>query len=347
MIDASLSENATGDARPPQYTVWTHSTFGKSAQAMLEPLAKIVTNRITLSDEWYAEAAAYDAMIVGSTYMTGTVMDRVGPRLKVIARTGIGVDRVDLDAANERGIMVVNTPDGPTESTAEHAIALMLALTKGVGFSDRLMHAGQGFAPYGTLPLGLEAVGATLGLIGLGRIGSRVAQIGRVLGMRVLAYDPYISEERARLLEVELATSMQEVLTSAQVVSIHCPATPETYHLINAQTLALMQPGSYLVNVSRGSLIDEAALLEALRSGHLAGAGLDVYDPEPPAADNPLLTLPNTVCTSHIGSYTSAGVLRMQVMACEQVAMALRGERPTNLVNPTVWGKHRAVMNNE
>lgn len=336
-----MIETSGSDAASQVYTVWTHSAFNETALAALQPLAKIVTNKITLSDEWYAEAAAYDAMIVGSTFMTSTVMDRIGPKLRVIGRTGIGVDRVDLDAATERGIMVVNTPDGPTESTAEHAVALMLALTKQVVTSDRLLHAGKGFTPYGSLPVGLEAKGAVLGLVGLGRIGGRVAEIGRVLGMRVLAYDPFISAERAAALGVELAASMEEVLSAGDVVSIHCPATPETYRLMNAERLALMRPGSYLINVSRGSLIDEAALVEALQSGHLAGAGLDVYDPEPPAIDNPLLTLPNTICTSHIGSYTSAGVLRMQVMACEEVASALRGERPTNLVNTAVWGKQR------
>jgi len=322
--------------------VWTHIGFGAEALAVLEPIADVSTGPVRSTDEWYAEMGRYDAMIVGATHMTGPVMERIGKQLRVIARTGIGVDRVDLGAATERGIMVVNTPDGPTESTAEHAIALMLNLTKQVAVSDRIVHAGQGYSPYGTLPLGLEAMGATLGLIGLGRIGGRVAQIARVLGFKVLAYDPFVTPVRAEELGVELATSLEQVLTSSEVVSIHCPATAETYRLINTERLALMRPGSYLINVSRGSLIDEAALIEALRTGHLAGAGLDVYDPEPPAADNPLLTLPNTICTSHIGSYTKASVLRMQVMACQQVDQALKGERPTNLVNAEVWGRQRS-----
>ncbi len=321
--------------------VWTSSRFGAEATAILEPLADIFSSTVLDTEEWYNEAATYDAMIVGATFMTGAVMDKIGPRLRAIGRTGIGVDRVDLPAATERGIMVVNTPDGPTESTAEHAIALMLNLVKQVAMSDRVLHAGMGWSPYGSLPLGLETHGATLGLVGLGRIGGRVAQIARVLGMRVRAYDPYVSAARAEELDVEMVGSLAEVLSTANVVSIHCPSTPETYRIMNAETLAMMPAGSYLINVSRGALIDEAALIQALEAGHLAGAGLDVFDPEPPETDNPLLTLPNTICTSHIGSYTSACVLRMQVMACEQIAAVLRGERPTNLVNPEVWGKHR------
>jgi phosphoglycerate dehydrogenase-like enzyme len=236
---------------------------------------------------------------------------------------------------------VLNTPDGPTESTAEHAIALLLNLTKGVAIGDRVLRAGLGFPNYGSLPPGLEALGATLGLVGLGRIGGRVAEIARVLGMRVLAYDPFAAPERALALGVELAVSLHDVLTVADVVSLHCPSMPETYRLINAETLALMRPGTYLVNVARGALVDEAALVEALRSGHLAGAGLDVFDPEPPAANNPLFSLPNTICTTHVGSYTGAGVRKMHVQCAEQVASALRGERPANLVNPEVWGKQR------
>ena len=321
-----------------QMRVWTHTTFHQAALANLADLATVVTSPYVDSDEWYAEAASYDAMIVsGLMYCTGPVMDRIGPRLRVISRPGIGVDRIDLQAATERGILVLNTPEGPTESTAEHAIALMLSMTKTVAFADRLLRAGEGFPVYGTLPKGLETLGATLALVGLGRIGGRVAAIAAALGMRVRAYDPFANPERAAALGVELVGSLDELLPSADVVSIHCPYIPETHHLINADRLAQMKEGAYLVNVARGPIIDEAALLAALRSGHLAGAGLDVFDPEPPDPNNPLFSLPNTVCTPHIASYTEASVQRMQTMACQQVALALRGERPTHLVNTDVW----------
>ncbi|MDQ6660539.1 MAG: hydroxyacid dehydrogenase [Chloroflexota bacterium] len=325
-----------------QAHVWTGTALQPLALAVLEGLATVSVTRVGERNEWYAEAATADAIIVsGQTFVTGEVMDRIGPRLRIIARTGIGVDRIDLDAATQRGIMIVNTPNGPTESTAEHAIALMLNLCKEVMVGDRILRSGQPFPELTDLTPGFEVSGAVLGLVGLGRIGSRVASIAQVLGMKVLAFDPFVTPERADVLGVELVPSLAQLLARAQVVSLHCPSIPETYHIINAETLSLMPRGSYLINVARGALINEEALLEALRSGHLAGAALDVFDPEPPMTNHPLSTLPNTICTPHIASYTRASMLRMQVMACEQIASALRGERPTNLVNTAVWGHQR------
>ncbi len=326
----------------PQAHVWTGRALQPAALAVLEGLATVSVTSVGERSDWYPEASMADAIIVaGETFVTGEVMDRLGSHLHIIARPGIGVDRIDLEAATRRGIMVVNTPDGPTESTAEHAIALLLNLCKQVMTGDRILRSGSPFPTLTELTPGLEVSGAVLGLVGLGRIGSRVAAIARVLGMKVLAFDPFISPERASALEVELVSALVELLPRARVVSLHCPSTPETYHIMNAETLNLMPERSYLVNVARGALIDEAALLDALRSGHLAGAALDVFDPEPPVTNHPLFTLPNTICTPHIGSHTTAGVLRMQVMACEQIASALRGERPTNLVNAPVWGHQR------
>ncbi len=325
-----------------QAHVWTGRVLRPEALAVLEGVASVSVSRVGERGDWYGEASTADAIVVeGATFVTGEVMDRIGSRLRIIARPGIGVDRIDLDAATLRGIMVVNAPDGPTESTAEHAIALMLNLCKQVMVNDRVLRAGQAFPQLKDIKPGFEVAGAVLGLVGLGRIGSRVAAIARVLGMEVLAFDPFVTAERAGALGVELVPSLAELLPRAQVVSLHCPATPETYHIMNAATLSLMPRGSYLINVARGALVDEAALIEALRAGHLAGAGIDVYDPEPPMTNHPLFTLPNTICTPHIASHTSAGVQRMHVMACEQIASALRGERPTNLVNVEVWGRQR------
>ena len=326
--------------------VWTSTNFYPEALAILEPVATVVVSQVgELKDDWYGEASAANVIFVrGATSVTGEVMDRLSPQLLIVGRTGIGVDRVDVDAATERGILVINTPDGPTESTAEHAVALLLNLCKGVARGDRLLRAGQGFPAAGTFVPGLETSGAVLGLIGLGRIGSRVATIARALGMQVLAFDPFVTPERAAALNVEVISTLAEMLARSQVVSIHCPAIPETYHIINEETLSQMPAGSYLVNVSRGSLVDHAALFVALQSGHLAGAGLDVFDPEPPLADDPLFSLPNTICTPHIGSYTSAGLVRMQTMACEQVVSVLRGERPVSLVNPAAWDKRRLLL---
>jgi len=325
-----------------QAHVWTGRVLHPEALAVLEGLATVSVSLVGERNDWEAEAAAADAIIVeGATFVTGEVMDRIGPSLRIIARPGIGVDRIDLAEAKRRGIMVVNAPDGPTESTAEHAIALMLNLCKQVMVNDRVLRSGQPFPPLREVRPGFEVAGAVLGLVGLGRIGSRVAAIAGVLGMKVLAFDPFVAPERASVLDVELVSSLAELLPRAQIVSLHCPATPETYHIMNAETLNLMPEGSYLINAARGALIDETALLAALRSGHLAGAALDVFDPEPPMANHPLFTLPNTICTPHIASHTTASVQRMHVMACEQVAMALRGECPTNLVNAEVWGQRR------
>ncbi len=325
----------------PLAHVWTGTRMQPPALAKLEGIATVSVSVVGEANDWYHEAEQADAIIVnGTNRITGEVMDRL-PHLHVVARTGIGVDRIDLDAASARGIMVLNTPEGPTESTAEHAIALMLNLCKQVAVTDRILRSGSTFPTYSQLTQGLETHGSVLGLVGLGRIGSRVAEIARVLGMKVLAYDPYITPERAEGLGVELIGSLEELLPKANVVSLHSPATPETRHLINARTLAMMQRGSYLINVARGTLVDEQALLDALNNGHIAGAGLDVFDPEPPASDNPLFQHPHTVCTPHIASFTTAGVLRMQVMACEQVALALSGEKPTHLVNAQVWEKRK------
>jgi D-3-phosphoglycerate dehydrogenase len=321
-----------------QAHVWTGRALHPEALAVLEGLASISVSSVGERNDWYAEASTADAIIVeGATFVTGEVMDRIGPRLRIIARPGIGVDRIDLAEATRRGILVVNTPDGPTESTAEHAIALLLNLCKQVMVNDRILRSGQPFPQLRKVTPGFEVAGAVLGLVGLGRIGSRVAAIARVLGMKVLAFDPFVAPERASTLGVELAPSLAELLPRAHIVSLHCPSTPETYHIMNAETLNLMPGGSYLINVARGALIDETALLAALQSGHLAGAALDVFDPEPPVTNHPLFALPNTICTPHIAAHTAASVRRMHVMVCEQIASALRGERPTNLVNAEVW----------
>ena len=264
----------------PQAHVWAWRALQPAALAVLEGLASVYVTSVGERNDWYEEASKADVIFVsGEMFVTGEVMDRIGPRLRIIARAGIGVDRIDLDAAARRGILVVNSPDGPTESTAEHTIALLLNLCKQVMMGDRILRSGQPFPALPDLVPGFEVFGATLGLIGLGRIGSRVATIAQVLGMKVVAFDPFIAPERARTLGVEIVPSLAELLPRAHVVSLHCPSTPENRYIINAETLNLMPRGSYLINVARGALIDEAALLDALKSGHLAGAALDVFDP--------------------------------------------------------------------
>ncbi|HLZ62390.1 MAG TPA: NAD(P)-dependent oxidoreductase, partial [Ktedonosporobacter sp.] len=204
-----------------QALVWTGSRLQPEALAILKGVADVFVSQVGERNDWYEEASAADVILVkGATAVTGEVMDRTGAGLRVIARAGIGVDRIDLDAATQRGIMVVNTPDGPTESTAEHAMALMLNLCKQVMVGDRLLRSGRGFPVLSELTPGLEVLEATLGLVGLGRIGSRVAVIARVLGLQVLAFDPFIPQEQAAKLGVEMAPSLEELLPQAQIVSL-------------------------------------------------------------------------------------------------------------------------------
>jgi len=311
-------------------------TMLKAEAEVLGPLG----NDQTLSLE---DKSGIQALIAGSTLdLSGETMD-LFPHLRVLCRPGIGVDNIDIPAATERGICVVNTPDAPTESTAEHAVALIMNLAVRVFDGDRAVRQGN----WGMRKqrLGVELKGKTLGVIGLGRIGSRVAEICKLgLKMQVLAHDPYVDRTKAERLGVELKEDLMQVISQADFLTLHVPHTPETRKMINADALAAMKSTAYLINCSRGPVVDERVLIEALQEGTIAGAGIDVYDPEPPAMDNPLFSLPNTICTPHIGSFTEDGVRAMGIGAAEGVLAVLRGERPTGLaqlVNLQVWDRRR------
>jgi phosphoglycerate dehydrogenase-like enzyme len=321
---------------------WTEYAIHPDALALLDGVCTLSVCDATDDQGRLASISSLAPAVafIGGLRCNAAMMDQAGPQLKALVRFGIGVDRVDLAAASERGIAVINTPDGPTESTAEHAIGLILGLAKGIGLADRHLHGGGPFAIRTLIEPGLELEGATLGLVGLGRIGRRVAQIASALGMRVLGVDPLMTAEQASALGVEL-TELPTLLARSDVVSLHAPSIPATYRLIGVEALALMKQGAYLVNVARGELVDEAALLDALRRGHLAGAALDVFDPEPPDPDNPLLFEPNVIVTPHIAAFTRASIRRMHMMAAEQAAQVLRGERPPNVVNAEVWERRR------
>ena len=261
------------------------------------------------------------------------VFDRL-PNLRILVRTGIGIDNVDIDAATRHRVVFCNTPDGPTESTAEHTVALMLAVAKQVKPGMEQLAAGD-FAPRG-LPMGTELMGKTLGLVGLGRIGGRVAHIcGRGFNMRVLAFDPYITAERAAELGVELA-DLDTVIASADFLSMHAPSTPETYHLMNADRFAQMKTQAVLLNLARGPLVDPEALLEALDNGQILGAGLDVFDPEPPLVSSRLRTHPKIVATPHSSTTTIEGRGRIEHMAVDAVLDFFNGRQPKDICNPGV-----------
>lgn len=257
--------------------------------------------------------------------------------LEVIGKHGIGVDNIDVAAATRRGIPIVFTPGTNDQAVAEHALMLMLMLAKRVQETSRALREGR-FAAVRGEPTGVELRGRTLGLIGVGRIGGRLATMCRqAFDMRVLAYDPYVGPERAATLGVELVDELPRLLEAADFVSVHTPLTPETRGLIGAPELARMKPTAYLVSCARGGIVDEAALLAALRAGQIAGAGLDVFEKEPPDPTHPLFHPDNVVATPHVAGGTADALEAVALLVAEEVLAVLRGERPRHLVNPAVY----------
>ena len=252
------------------------------------------------------------------------------PRLKVVARAGIGYDNVDPAACAAAGVATCNTPDAPTVSTAERSLALLLAVSKRIKPSEYRLRAGLG--DYWPTHGAMELEGRTLGLVGGGRIGSRMARFGAALGMAVLVFDPYLVASavagRAELVDLD------ELWRHSDIVSLHAPATEETRHIVNADSIAAMGPGAIVLNCARGSLIDHDALLAGLESGHIAGAGLDVTEPEPLPADHPLLGRDDVIVTPHVASSTTAGAVRLIGQALEQAVEWLRGGTPAHLLDP-------------
>lgn len=281
-------------------------------------------------------AAPAQAILASSLIQYNAAFFRALPNLRMVTRTGIGVDNVNLEDATEQGIVVCNTPDGPTESTAEHTVALLLNLAKRVKQGNDNLAAGK-FGPRTWPLLGIEVQGKTLGLVGFGRIGKRVAQICTLgLGMKVLAYDPYVTREQAAALGVELV-DLDTVIRQADFVSLHVPVTPETYRLMDAGRISQMKQGAYLLNLARGPLVDPAALIAAVDSGHLAGAGVDVFDPEPPEVGDIIRNHPLIVATPHGATTTVEGRTKTEYMAVERVLAFFNGESVPDVVNPAVW----------
>ncbi|MHB8470162.1 MAG: phosphoglycerate dehydrogenase [Gaiellaceae bacterium] len=275
----------------------------------------------------------YDAIVVRSaTKLTAALIERAD-RLKVIGRAGVGVDNVDVEAATRRGIIVANAPESTVVSAAEHTIGLLVALARNIPQAHAALKQGRWErAAYG----GVELAGKTLAVLGFGRIGQQVARRAAGLGMRVVAHDPYVAAERYRELGVERVETQAEACAEAEFVTLHLPLTPETRGAIGRDVLAAMHDGVRLVNAARGELVDEDALLEALRSGKVAGAALDVFSAEP--YSGPLLELDTVVVTPHLAASTGEAQDRAGVIVAEQVAAALGGGLVTNAVNIPVIG---------
>lgn len=242
-----------------------------------------------------------DGLIVRSgTQITAAELDRPG-KLRAIARAGVGVDNIDVAAATRKGIVVMNTPGGNTVSAAEHTLALLLALARHIPAADASMKAGRWER---NQLIGTQLAGKTIGVIGLGRIGREVARRCAAFDMKVLGYDPFLAPERAAQYGIEAVSKLDDLLPRCDFLTLHVPLSDETRSLIGPRELGLLKRGCRVLNVARGGIIDEAALVEALRSGQVAGAGLDVFSSEPPPADHPLLRAPNVVLTPHLGAST-------------------------------------------
>jgi D-3-phosphoglycerate dehydrogenase len=310
------------------YKIWSERAFPTQYEPLLKDIAVIAGSASDTPETPFAALPGAHAIIASAKlHYDGVLMDQ-SPSLLVISRTGIGVDKV--------------TPDAPTISTAEMAISLLLAVTRDIMRVNRDLKKGTRTDFFNTYR-GLEVYGLNLGLIGCGRIGSRVAKMALGMDMNVTAFDPFLPEDRAVELGIELAPTLEELLGSADIVSLHLPATTETHHFMNSERLAQMKAGSILINTSRGSLVDETALLEMLDGGHLWGAGLDVLQEEPPNPDHPLLNHESVIVTPHIASATGACKDRLWQMAITQALQVLRGEQPPNIVNKEVWSNRRSL----
>jgi D-3-phosphoglycerate dehydrogenase len=284
----------------------------------------------------------YDALVVRSeTKVTAEVFD-AAPRLRVVGRAGVGVDNIDIEAATRHGVLVLNAPTGNTIAATEHVIAMMLALARNLAAADRSLHSGLWERSKFT---GIELREKTLGVLGLGKIGSEVARIAREgLRMRVLAHDPLVTAERAQQLGVELC-DFETLLTETDFLTVHVPLTDATRGVIGAAELKRMRKGARLINVARGGIIDEQALADAIRDGHIAGAAIDVFTKEPPDPANPLLQLDKVVVTPHLGASTREAQVNVAFDVADQIVEYLAGGTPRYAVNaPTVLPEELARL---
>ena len=292
-------------------------------------------------DELPGAIADYDAIVIRSaTKLTSDVIERA-ERLKVIGRAGIGVDNVDVPAATKQGIIVANAPESNIVAAAEHTIAMMLAQARNIPQAHASLKSGKWErSQFG----GVEVYEKTLGILGFGRIGQLVAERARSFGMQVLAFDPFVAAERYRELGVERAENPEALYAGADIITIHLPKTPDTINYVNAESFAQMKDGVRIVNCARGELIDLTALDEALSSGKVAGASLDVF-PDEPMTEHPIFAHESVIVTPHLGASTAEAQDRAGVITAEQVVAALRGDLVSNAVNiPKVGSEDLAVL---
>ncbi len=275
------------------------------------------------------EIAPYDALIVRSQTRVDADVFAAGENLKVVARAGIGLDNVDVEAATRRGVMVVNAPQSNVVSAAEHTVALLLAQARNIPKADRDLKAGRWER---SAYQGVELQGKTLGVVGLGRVGALVTQRCAAFGMRIIAFDPYVQKERAKEMRVELMPTLEALLVQADFVTVHLPRTPDTEGLIGERELALVKEGVRIVNTARGGIVDEAALAKAIEDGRVGGAALDVFETEP-TTESPLFAFDQVVVTPHLGASTAEAQDKAGTSVAEMVRLALSGEFVPHAVN--------------
>jgi D-3-phosphoglycerate dehydrogenase / 2-oxoglutarate reductase len=302
-------------------------------RAVLEPLGvELRPQQCRSEDEIIALARDAEAVLNCYAKMTARVIEKL-KRCKIIARYGIGVDNVDLAAATKAKILVTNVPDYCIDEVSDHALALLLALARRLTAADGAVKAGGWDV---VAHAGIRRLrGQTLGLLGFGKIAKALASKVEPLGMKVLVYDPYLDPALIAQHGVE-AVSLDRLLAEADTVSIHVPLSPETRNIVGKRELARMKPTAFLINTSRGGIVDEQVIAVALKEGRLGGAALDVLSVEPPPADHPLRQAPNVILTPHLAFYSRESVIELQTKAAEEVARALKGEPPRCPVNPEV-----------
>lgn len=287
--------------------------------------AKSMPDRVAL-------AQSAEVLIASTAPMTRDFLREL-PKLKGIVRLGIGVDSIDLEAASDLGIVVANVPEFCQQEVAEHALGLLLAVTRKIALADRLTRQGRWVVGIQESMLPIRRLSSqTLGLVGFGRIAQKLAGMAKAVGLQVIASDPYVSPEVAAAAGVEILP-LADLLPKADIVSLHVPLTPETHYLMNSDAFALMKHGAILINTSRGPVVDEVALEEALADGDLGGAGLDVLETEPPRIPHPLLEFANVVVTCHYASCSFEAYADLRRSVSAQTAQILRGEFPKHLVN--------------
>lgn len=289
---------------------------------------EVVVNTKLTPEQLIAEIPKYDALIVRSATKVTAAVIEAATNLKVIGRAGVGVDNIDLDAATKRGVVVVNTPGGNSASTAEHTVAMLLSMARNIPQAHMSMKQGKWDRKRFT---GVEVRGKVLGVIGLGRVGMEVVKAGVGLGMEVIGYDPFISADLTRPLRVKLA-DLDDLCRQADFITVHTPLNEQTRGLVDARRLGIMKPGVRIVNCARGGIIDEEALIEALKTGTVSAAALDVYESEPPTSSE-LLKLDNVVLTPHLGASTQEAQENVAVDAAKQVIRVLKGQSFRNAVN--------------